>query len=115
MNLSGPVLLLLLSWAIILLGSWLAYRLFLQHGRLLLRVEQLEAQLTKLREPEDGWVAGLPLGTVLHDFDLPQLTGGRMTRSQWLGRRLLLIFLSPSCPASRVMLTRLATLPAERL
>lgn len=49
------------------------------------------------------------------DFDQPDLSGGRMTLSQWQGRAILLIFVDPRCPYSRDLLATLGRLPDEVL
>jgi peroxiredoxin len=45
------------------------------------------------------------------NFDLPDLSGGRMTLSQWQDRPILLVFVDPRCPFSRELLAVLGTLP----
>jgi peroxiredoxin len=101
---------LLLSWLILGLVCWIIFELVRQNGRLLLRLEALEQQLG-LSNPAAS--AGLPVGSVVHDFELPDLKGGREVFSQWRGRRLLLIFFDPRCQFSRAMLPDLAALPVE--
>ena len=65
---------------------------------------------------EDGeWspgAVGLPLGTVLHEFELPDLTGRQHLRSEWLSQPWLLTFFNPACPHSVMLLRDLATLQA---
>jgi len=43
----------------------------------------------------------VPLGTQAPDFDLPSIDGGRVKRSDFAGRPLLVIFLSNHCPYVR--------------
>jgi peroxiredoxin len=125
----------LLAWGGIVLALWLGYQLVTRYGRLLLRVEGLERHLGELEgftlhrpeqpatdvdpstwtdhawsEPAEVQQIGLPVGTVLHDFELPDLDGRQHLRSGWLGQRLLLIFVSPACPHSRALLADLAAL-----
>jgi peroxiredoxin len=111
----------LVAWVVILAGCWAGYQLLLQNGRLALRVEALEERLATVEtevagsahtwsEAEAAAQAGLPAGTVLHDFELPDLTGRQHLRSAWLGQRWLLTFVSPTCPYSRSLLSDLATL-----
>jgi len=98
---------------VVVVGSSIVYQLILQSGRLLLRVEELEARLTEkgiLTGKEKETPEGLPAGSVVHDFELPVLGGGRMTLSQWRGRRVLLVFLSPDCAYCRQMLPDLVNL-----
>jgi peroxiredoxin len=100
-----------LAWVAIAAGCLVGYQLILQNGRLLQRVEELEQRLNKFVEPTDS--DRLPVGTVLHDFDLPLLSGGRMTLSQWRGKRILLLFFDPRCRFSVELLPALAALPRD--
>ena len=105
-----------LAWAVAGLGWWLGYKLFVQKGRLLLRIEALEerlAQLTGDSPTGDGSWRGLPVGSVVLDFALPTLAGPTMTLSQWQGRRVLLIFFDPGCGYCRQMLPDLARLEPD--
>jgi len=98
------------------MGCWAGYRLVLRQGRLLLRIEELEAELAGLRESlaqREGMSAGLPRGAVVSNFELPTLSGDRMTLAQWRGRRVALIFVDPSCPFSQRVLTDLAARPVD--
>jgi peroxiredoxin len=105
----------------VLLGAFVVagwcgiYQLLTQNGRVLLRLEALESQLSSqgaLPEQRALDSAGLPPGTVLNDFSLPILGGGTMTLSQWRGRELLLVFFSPDCGFCRHLLAELA-MPAQ--
>jgi len=94
---------------VVVVGGWILYQLVLQSGRLSLRVEEIEGLLK--REgivPEEATERGLPAGSVVHDFELPVLTGGTMTLSQWRGRRVRLIFFSPTCGYCKSLLPDLA-------
>jgi len=88
----------------------LIYQLMTQHGRILLRLEMLEARRP---EAQAQTAQGYPAGTVLHDFELPALSGGEMRLSQWRGKRLLLIFFNPDCSHCQKMVPQLAKLPAS--
>lgn len=107
-----------IPWLFAGLGGWLGYQLLLQNGRVLLRVEALEARLEELQR--NGLPAqeplppeGLPKGTVLQDFELVDLKGTSHTLSKWRGQRILLIFFDPSCPFCNQMLPEFAALPEE--
>lgn len=95
-------------------APWLAigaggYRLLLQHGRLLLRVEELEGRLAApARQHPVAPVRGLPPGTLVPDFDLPLLSGGRAILRSFRGRRVVLVFFDPACGFCRELLPRLA-------
>ena len=56
---------------------------------------------------------GFPPGTVLFEFELPDLDGRQTLRSSFNGRALLLVFISPACPHSRALLVDLAALRAH--
>jgi hypothetical protein len=100
-----------------LIGCWILYYLFVQHGRLLLRFEKLEqASGTNALSPatSSADLSGLPNGSVLADFALDSLTGDTMTLGQWRGQRLLLIFINSDCFFSRQLMTACAALPVAR-
>jgi hypothetical protein len=50
---------------------------------------------------------GAPPGSVGMNFELPSLLGEKWTLTRLKGRRLLLIFLSPTCPHSQALLSAL--------
>ncbi len=106
-------LVVLATGTIIVLGA-VVYQLLVQQGRLFVRLESLERSLRQqgiFTGSEERHSKGLPRNTVLNDFELPVLSGGTMTLSQWSGRRLLLVFFNPSCEFSRMMLPELVQLP----
>jgi peroxiredoxin len=97
-------------------GAWFGYYLVIQNGRLMLRLESLERRLAEqgiLSEGVNPGNLGLPPGSVLNDFALPLLEGGTMTLSQWRGRKVALIFLSPRCQHSEKLLPDLAAMLSE--
>ena len=101
---------------VLAVGSWFLYQLLLQNGRLLLRVETLEQQVKQLAgepAPSEESRDGLPVGTVILEFDLPNLLGGRMTLADARGRSVLLIFFDPACRYCQGMLSDLAVLSAS--
>src|SRR3954466_2801668 len=79
---------LVVTWIVLGLVCWLGYLLFLQHGRFVLRIEELEALLGPSDALIDGPSPGLVVGSVALDFELADLSGSRVTLSQWRGRRL---------------------------
>lgn len=78
------------------------FMLLRQQGRLLIRVEALEARLRSPAAPApDARVAGLPIGTAAPDFHVTSLDGEPVS---WTGlsrgtRALVLVFTDPDCPA----------------
>ena len=83
--------------------GWLGFHLAMQNGRLLIRLDSLEALLFA----KPGTV-GLPPGSNLRDFSLPLLSGEVMTLSQWRGRKLVLIFTRPGCDHSEKLWPQLS-------
>lgn len=97
-----------LSCALTLAGCWLAYELVQQNGRILQRIEALEAQPWPLetcttRPPSCALDAeGLAIGTPAPDVRLPGLDGSVLSLAAYRGRRMLLVFVDPdwrSCTA----------------
>ena len=87
---------------------WLVLQLFRQNGRLLLRVEALEAgqQVAQRQVPNRPILHGLPVGAQAISFDLPILGGGRATLEGFLrkGKPILLISTDPNCgPCNALM------------
>ncbi len=102
------------------LGSLaLVYEVIKRHGQALLRLEALETSQETTVDPADvdPWEYlfqhGAPTGSVGMNFELPSLTGETWTLTRLKGRRLFLIFFSPSCPHSLSLLPALAQLPAN--
>ena len=91
----------LLLAAAIAVQTWIVLNLLRQNGRLLLRVEALEAHLGLAAPPvqEGPPPKGLPVGAVAPAFRLPALAGGEETLETLLarGKPVLLIFSSPTC------------------
>ena len=106
-----------LPWLLIAIGTWLAYQLVRQNGRILLRLEAIEKQIATGAVPRAGAkrreVGGLPLGTVAPDFELPDLTGVRRKLSDFREQNVLLVFFNPQCGFCTKMAADLAALPAD--
>jgi len=107
----------------IVVGSWLAWQLLRQNGRILLRLDDIEERLHELEfgeaeELADGSASqgdranrfgngslarskinrsGLKAGTRAPEFRLPRLDGGELSLEQLRGRRVLLVFSDPHC------------------
>lgn len=93
--------------AALLGGGWLALQLLQQNGRLLVRLEALEAQAangqplaaaTPQAEPEPE-PAGLRIGTVAPAFELPDLDGEThsLAALRGQGQPVMLLFSDPGC------------------
>jgi methylamine dehydrogenase accessory protein MauD len=108
------LLTLVLPWLLVALGGWLLYQLYLQNGRILLRLEALEEQVGPLTAAAAGQAPrGLDPGTPAPDFTLQDLSGEPVSLARWQGRRVLLIFFNPTCGFCEQMAARLAALKAD--
>ncbi len=63
--------------------------------------------------PAPPAVGGLEVGSEAPAFDLPVLSGGRTSLSQYRGRKVLLMFFNPQCGFCTQMLPALAALPTD--
>ncbi|HXF63648.1 MAG TPA: TlpA disulfide reductase family protein [Caldilineaceae bacterium] len=102
----------LLLAAAIAVQTWIVLNLLRQNGRLLLRIEALEAHLG-LAAPsaQPGTPAkGLPVGATAPAFRLPALAGGEETLEtlRARGKPVLLIFSSPTCGPCLELLPEIA-------
>lgn len=100
------------------LELWFLVSLLRQNGRLLLRIEAIEAKL-KI-EPTAPIVRGLPVSTPAPDFFLKNLDGDTITLGMLResGKPVMLVFTGPDCGACDALLPQLAqwqTKHAERL
>jgi peroxiredoxin len=102
---------LVLPWLLIAVGTWLGYQLVQQNGRILLRLESFERQLGARAPAQRPDPAGLPVGTLAPDFELPDLLGARHKLSEYRGEDVLLIFFNPNCGHCTKMAGELAALP----
>jgi peroxiredoxin len=93
---------------LILVTLWIVlYQLVKQHGRILLRQDDVERRLVQigLEAAADGFAGrgarpesrGLAPGAPFPHFRLPDLTGREVALEDFLGKRLLVIHWSPRC------------------
>jgi peroxiredoxin len=94
--------------------AWSLLHVLRQHGRLLLRVEALEARIGTDEAPGPAELAGLPPATLFPPFRLPSLDDGEVALEQFRGERVLLVHWSPDCGYCRQIASDLADLQ-ERL
>jgi peroxiredoxin len=95
----------LLVGAALAVQGWLLYHILQQNGRLLLRVEALEASRTsvvsasEVAQTQTVSSLGLQLGTVAPGFSLPELSGEILTLDvlRAPGKPIVLIFVDPDC------------------
>ena len=103
-----------LPWLLLALGCWFIYQLLRQNGRILLRLETLEEQMTQWRSAAATQDAqGLNVGDPAPDFELPDLAGKPVRLSHYRGRHVLLIFFNPKCSFCVAMASGLATLKPD--
>jgi thiol-disulfide isomerase/thioredoxin/uncharacterized membrane protein YphA (DoxX/SURF4 family) len=107
----GGVLLLALA----VVQSWVVFNLLRQNGRLLLRLETVEARLgidpeESIAPKEEAAPLGLPVGSPAPAFRLPTLNGEDATLSTLLaaGKPVLMVFSSPTCGPCVDLLPELA-------
>ena len=115
-----------LTWAALLGVVWLAIQLLRQNGRVLLRMEALEAELVALRTAfQKGGLKpfgdrslaksrlnrnGLMPGSLAPPFTLPRVDGGSLSLADYAGRRVLLVFSDPDCGPCDVLAPQLEAL-----
>ena len=103
-------------WIIIGVGFRLGYKLLVQNGVLLARIEALEAMSETLAgdaAPATTAPKGLDAGTTAPAFELPELHGGQVSLEQFRGRRVLLVFFSSHCVYCDLMAPDLGRLPLD--
>ncbi len=109
----------MLPWAIVAGICWVGYQLVQQNGRLLLRLEALEQRLAHLVAPDaipqQAMATGLAIGSTAPAFELRDLSGKSKKLSDFLGKRILLIFFNPGCSFCHQMAPQLASLSDEKL
>src|SRR5262249_42194817 len=85
-----------------------------QNGRILLRLDALEAQLERLGSGGERQAPqGLSPGETAPDFELPDLSGKPTTLAGWRGRHGLLMFFNPPGSFCEVRAGDLAALGPE--
>jgi peroxiredoxin/uncharacterized membrane protein YphA (DoxX/SURF4 family) len=104
----------MLLLALLIGEGWLLVQVMAQQGRLLLRIEAMEAQRAAtgmapqpiLAEKIVSAVAGLPVGSPAPSFALPTLTGEPTTLDalRALGKPVVLLFSDPGCGPCNALL-----------
>ena len=103
----------LLMLALLAAQGWFLFHLFQQNGRILLKLDALEAQLAgsvRGTRPR-GHSAGLTVGTPAPDFKLNDLQGKMVTLESLraAGKPLILIFSDPRCSSCTSLLPEIGT------
>src|SRR5262245_40897069 len=83
----------------------LLFQVLKQQGRILFRLDQLERDAAGVSAPAD-----LDIGTLVHDFQLPDLTGKSISFSDFQNGRVLLIYWNPDCGYCDLLAPHLAEL-----
>jgi thiol-disulfide isomerase/thioredoxin/uncharacterized membrane protein YphA (DoxX/SURF4 family) len=103
----------------LLVEGWLFLHILRQHGRLLLRLDNLDLRLVRAGLPpeEDSSqsVAGLMIGSPAPAIELPLLSGGSLTLVTLLqrGKPVLLVFSDPDCGPCNALLPAIANWERE--
>jgi peroxiredoxin len=98
--------------AVLSLG-WLVVQVLRQQGRMLLRLEALEARGGALDAPDAGDPRGLPLATPFPPFRLASLEGDEVGLEDFQGKRVLLVHWSPECGFCRQIAADLGRLSGD--
>jgi peroxiredoxin len=117
------IVLLILPWFLIAVLTWLLYTLVRQHGRVLVRfddlhdrvaaIEQLVTRAAGTPEHATEQPLGLSPGTPAPDFTLPDLEGRQRQLGEFLGAPLLLVFFNPRCGFCQKIAPQLAEIGGE--
>ena len=93
--------------ALLALEGWVLWQTLRQQGRILLRIEALEALLSANGSPDTG---GLPIGSVAPGFALPDLHGNTITLDSLRSssKPLILIFSDPECASCAALLPQVS-------
>jgi peroxiredoxin len=93
-----------------LVAGWLFFHLLRQHGRLLLRIDNLELRLNASGTAPDLAAIGLPIGSIAPAFALPLLSGETLSLNDLLkdGKPVLVIFSDSNCSPCKALLPDLA-------
>ncbi|MBV9172935.1 MAG: redoxin domain-containing protein [Chloroflexi bacterium] len=101
----------LLVLGLLALEAWLLVQLVAQNGRLLVKLDALEARLdtgapVPAAVPPAPPALGLPVGSVAPDFSLPGLYGETLTLGalRATGQPVLLVFMDPDCGPCNALL-----------
>ena len=117
---AGPTIVTVIVVLAFVVQGWLTFHLLRQHGRLLLRIDVLEATLQEVGLlSTDGALSpiGLPIGDRAPSFDLPLLSGGTSTLEHLResGKPVLLIFSDPGCEPCSALLPEIARWEREEV
>jgi peroxiredoxin len=105
-------------------GFWVVQQLIKQNGRILLRLEAIEAKLGEIAAgaqraggaapaPAEAAPQGLAVGSPAPAFELPDLSGKVRSLAEFRGRRVLFVFFGPRCGFCIDMLPKLAALSTD--
>jgi peroxiredoxin len=93
------------------------YQLVRQQGRMLLRLDRLEDAIARAAHQTttsgQSGPKGLPVGTPVQTFELPDLAGNSVSLSDFRGKRVLLLYWSADCGFCDLIAPDLARLEPE--
>jgi methylamine dehydrogenase accessory protein MauD len=107
-----------IALALLIGEGWFLFQSMTQQGRLLLRIEALEARLTDAGlapAPATAGTAGLAVGTLAPVFALPTLSGETVTLQalRALGKPVVVIFSDPGCGPCTALLPEIGSFQRE--
>ena len=100
-----------LPWLAVLLGCYIGYQILDQRRRIQERLDNVEDDLQDELAVEGQ--AELHMGVKPAAFELPDLDGKPVSLRDFLGRRVLMIFIGPGCKFSRQLVPALVPLPLD--
>ena len=114
----------IVPWLLIGVFAWAIFELVKLNGRVLIRLDSLDKQMTELTArpapvpaqapaPQPPRLPELPVGKEAPAFELPNLDGNTHSLAEFRGRRLLLVFFNPRCGFCTRMADAIAALPPD--
>src|SRR5262249_8336347 len=103
MGTAGLAISLVVGFLVLAGLSFFCFQLFRQAGRVFLRPDAVEHLVGYAGSHAPGAAArppvpqGLPVGTEVPDFRLPDLDGRTVSLADFRGRRVLLVYWNPTC------------------
>lgn len=110
----------MMAVGLVALQGWIVLHLLRQHGRLLVRIDNLEAALgsgaATSRSHSASDDAGLPVGTQAPEFGLVSVHGETLTLGtlRSAGKPVLLLFTSPGCGPCESLMPEVGTWQRDR-
>jgi len=105
----------ILPWVLVAFGCVLGYLIMRQSERTVESLEALEQKVDLLQDEVEELMPPEPLheGAEAPEFVLPSLEGRDVSLEELRGKRVLLVFFSPTCPYCQEMAPELAKVPFD--